>query len=311
MNGRIIHTGQVVIDLTVHVDNLPEPGGDVFAEEAVTEVGGGFNVMSAARQLGIETVYAGALGTGPFSDMAEARLAEIGVAHMGCRVEGDLGYCLAITDRNAERTFVSTRGAEAKNPIWAFDPLNIGDDDVLYISGYSFAHSANTAALMRLARRISEESIRCTVLFDASPMVYEIPEAALNMIQHLNVIWSLNEREAVLLAKRLGIQSGVDHSATCAALSSCLGSVLLRAGSEGSWYCDGGKQEMLRTPSIPVDAIDSNGAGDAHAGVLAAALARGIDLPTALRWANVAGALATTQRGPATCPTEREIRALA
>ena len=46
-------------------------------------------------------------------------------------------------------------------------------------------------------------------------------------------------------------------------------------------------------------------------GVLAAALARGIDLTTALRWANVAGALTTTRFGPATCPSGAQIRALA
>ena len=57
--------------------------------------------------------------------------------------------------------------------------------------------------------------------------------------------------------------------------------------------------------------MDTNGAGDAHSGVLAAALARGMDLATALRWANIAGALTTTHFGPATCPSEAEIRALA
>ena len=55
----------------------------------------------------------------------------------------------------------------------------------------------------------------------------------------------------------------------------------------------------------------TNGAGDAHSGVLAAALARGVDLTTALRWANVAGALTVTHFGPATCPSEAEIKTLA
>ena len=57
--------------------------------------------------------------------------------------------------------------------------------------------------------------------------------------------------------------------------------------------------------------MDTNGAGDAHSGVLAATLAQGMDLTTALRWANVAGALTTMHFGPATCPSGAEIRALA
>ena len=113
-----------------------------------------------------------------------------------------------------------------------------------------------------------------------------------------------------MLAARLGVtvEPG-DHAGACTALSSRLGTVLVRAGEQGSWFADGGA--AAHTPSIPVTPVDTNGAGDAHSGVLAATLAQGMDLTTALRWANVAGALTTTHFGPATCPSEAEIRALA
>lgn len=57
----------------------------------------------------------------------------------------------------------------------------------------------------------------------------------------------------------------------------------------------------------PVTAVDTNGAGDCHTGVLAAELLRGANLLEAVRVANVAAALAVTRRGPATCPTREEI----
>jgi sugar/nucleoside kinase (ribokinase family) len=53
--------------------------------------------------------------------------------------------------------------------------------------------------------------------------------------------------------------------------------------------------------------VDSNGAGDAHGGVVAAALSRGEGLLTAARRANAAAAIAVTRRGPATAPTAEEI----
>lgn len=56
--------------------------------------------------------------------------------------------------------------------------------------------------------------------------------------------------------------------------------------------------------------MDTNGAGDAHCGVLAAALLDGADLRTAARRANVAAALAVTRPGPATAPTAAEVDAL-
>lgn len=334
MTGRVVHTGQVVIDLTLRIEALPEPGGDVFADEAGMGLGGGYNVLVAARRLGVETLFAGTLGRGPFSQTADAGLAAIGAVHVGARVDGDLGYCVAMTDARAERTFVSAAGAETRDPLDAFDRLEVGAEDVVYVSGYSLAHAANTAALERLVRRLVGSAGRTgdggggrsgggardgggaaggrpgAVLFDVSPMVGTAPMESLEMVGALDPIWSLNEREAGILAARLGLDAPRgDRAATAEALARRLGPVLVRAGASGSWFAS--DDGLIRTPSVPVKPVDTNGAGDAHSGVLAAALARGVALPVALRWANVAGALSTTRRGPATCPTEKEIMALA
>ena len=129
MTGRVIHTGQVVIDLTLRIEALPEPGGDVFADEAGMGLGGGYNVLVAARRLGVETLFAGTLGRGLFSQAANAGLAAIGAVNVGARVDGDLGYCVAMTDARAERTFVSAAGAETRDPLDAFDRLEVGAED--------------------------------------------------------------------------------------------------------------------------------------------------------------------------------------
>ena len=310
MMGRVIHTGQVVIDLTLRIEAIPEPGGDVFANESSMAVGGGFNVLAAARRLGVETLYAGPLGEGPLAEAARRALEEIGVDHVGPVAPGDQGYCVAMTDARAERTFISTCGAETRGPVDAFDHLEVSSHDVVYLSGYSLADEASRTALERLTGRLAEARTGCAALFDVSPMVGSVPMSALERIGGLAPIWSLNEREAGLLADRLGLRvEACDHGAVCETLASRLGIVLVRAGVQGSWFSDGGGAR--HTPSIPVTPVDTNGAGDAHSGVLAAALARGVDLPSALRWANVAGALTTTCFGPATCPSEADIRALA
>lgn len=308
--GRVIHTGQVVIDLTLRIEAIPEPGGDVFADESSMAVGGGFNVLAAARRMGVETLYAGPLGEGPFAEAARRALEEIGVDHVGPVAPGDQGYCVAMTDARAERTFISTCGAETRGPVDAFDHLEVSGDDVVYLSGYSLADEASRTALERLAGRLTKARAGCTALFDVSPMIGSVPMSSLERLNALEPIWSLNEREAGLLADRLGLRAEAgDHAGVCEALSGRLGTVLVRAGEHGSWFSDGGATR--HTPSIPVTPVDTNGAGDAHSGVLAAALARGVDLTTALRWANVAGALTVTHFGPATCPSEAEIKTLA
>jgi len=117
-------------------------------------------------------------------------------------------------------------------------------------------------------------------------------------------------------------------------VASLLGrSVVVRAGAEGAYFArpaaapagasaegavaapvaasanTGADVTYIPTPRVVV--IDTNGAGDAHSGVLAAALAQTIPLERALLLANCAGALSTTLVGPAACPAREQIEAAA
>ena len=311
MTGRVLHTGQVIIDIAIRVDAVPEPGGDVFGDYAGMHVGGGYNVLYASCQTGAETVYAGTMGKGSFSDIAAEGLRAIGVEHVGATVDKDLGFCVAVTDDTAERTFISTRGAETNQPLDSFDHLDVTPDDVLYITGYSLAHEDNRRSLERLAARLGPEA--CRTVFDVSPMIGSIPLECLESIGTLAPMWSVNEREASILCDRLGLGSfgNDDGELAAAALSPHLGKVLVRVGRGGAWFAEGDADEKaIHVPTITVDPIDTNGAGDAHSGVLCGALALGESLTTALRWANVAGALSTTVMGPATCPPISKIKDL-
>ena len=84
--------------------------------------------------------------------------------------------------------------------------------------------------------------------------------------------------------------------------------VVVRDGARGCVLIRDGQAE--RVPAPPVEAVDTNGAGDAHCGVLAAELLRGADWPEAVRRANAAAALAVTRYGPATAPTRAEVDTL-
>ncbi len=64
---------------------------------------------------------------------------------------------------------------------------------------------------------------------------------------------------------------------------------------------------MFRIPAPEVDAVDTTGAGDAHAGVFLAELAAGHAPAIAARRANVAAALSVTRPGPATAPARAEL----
>ncbi|WP_416517973.1 PfkB family carbohydrate kinase [Bifidobacterium asteroides] len=310
---RILHLGQVVIDLSMDIDHLPERGGDIFARRSAIKVGGGYNVIHAARQMGAPIAYMGAIGTGPMADMARGALAALQVPAQGPVLDDcDTGYSVAMIEPSGERTFVSTRGAETRVPEGTYESMDLVAGDVIYLSGYSFCHGDNTRSLVGFAHRHQGKGF--PVLFDLGPMVADIALDVLKTVNGLHPIWSLNEREGPILAERLGCRPDVRGEtkleSTCRSLSQKLGSpVVLRAGARGAWYCqpkDSMQIEYIPTPQV--HAIDTNGAGDAHSGVLCAGIFQGLPIEEALTLANCAGALSTTQPGPATCPDEEAIR---
>ena len=310
---RILHLGQVVVDLSMDIDHLPERGGDIFARRSAIKVGGGYNVIRAARQMGAPIAYMGAIGTGPMADMARGALAALRVPAQGPVLDDcDTGYSVAMIEPSGERTFVSARGAETRVPEGTYESMDLVPGDVVYLSGYSFCHKDNTRSLVGFAHLHQGEGF--PVLFDLGPMVADIALDVLDAVNGLHPIWSLNEREGPILAQRLECRpetgNATEPESVCRSLSLKLDSpVVLRAGARGAWYCqpkDARQSQYIPTPQV--HAIDTNGAGDAHSGVLCAGIFQGLPIEEALTLANCAGALSTTQPGPATCPDEQAIR---
>ena len=316
--GRVVLMGQILVDLAVRGEALPSPGGDVWAVDEGMHVGGGFNALVAARRMGAEAVSLSPIGDGPYSSLIQAALTREGIADLGPRIAGvDNGFCIAFTDRTGERTFISTKGAETMAPAsaWANFVRTMHPGDVLYIDGYLMDHPTNREAA-EAALRTLPEGVR--VLLDVSPVI-GIPSA----LPSDGVIVSMNHREAQEIAQQSGDSSVRDRCRepreAARAMLSLLGRpVLVRAGAEGAYVASPSEeatsaccQDPTRVPTPRVDAIDTNGAGDAHSGVLAASLAQGIPLERALLLANCAGALSTTVVGPASCPTRSQIEAAA
>ena len=316
--GRVVLMGQILVDLAVRGEALPSPGGDVWAVDEGMHVGGGFNALVAARRMGAEAVSLSPIGDGPYSSLIQAALTREGIADLGPRIAGiDNGFCIAFTDRTGERTFISTKGAEtmATASAWADFVRTMHPGDVLYVDGYLMDHPANREAA-EAALRALPEGVR--VLLDVSPVI-GIPSA----LPSDGVIVSMNHREAQEIAHQSGDSSVRDRCRepreAARAMLSLLGCpVLVRAGAEGAYIGRPAQPETNTTadevtaiPTPRVEAIDTNGAGDAHSGVLAVSLAQGIPLERALLLANCAGALSTTVVGPASCPTREEIEAAA
>lgn len=66
---------------------------------------------------------------------------------------------MALTDANAERTFISTRGAEAYGSVDAFDSVNPEKQDVVHMSGYTLVHHTADALLALRKERLNIASL--------------------------------------------------------------------------------------------------------------------------------------------------------
>ncbi|VVO26186.1 Ribokinase [Pseudomonas fluorescens] len=300
---KMLHTGQVIIDLVMAVDKLPQAGGDVLAQSASFEAGGGFNVMAAAQRNGLPVVYLGRHGTGRFGDLArDAMNAEgirIGITE---RAERDTGLCVAITDASAERSFVSYIGAEGELSAEDLASVPAEAGDYVYVSGYSLLHVGKAQPLVDWVLTLPE-AVR--VVFDPGPLV-DSPDAPLMqaLLPRIDV-WTSNSVEALKITGATDIAEALDRLVGYLPREVLM---VVRDGPQGCWISQG--SERRHVPGFKVDAVDSNGAGDAHAGVFVAGLAQGLSAFDAARRANAAAALAVTRWGPATSPGTAEVDAL-
>ena len=83
------------------------------------------------------------------------------------------------------------------------------------------------------------------------------------------------------------------------------------------WWCGDGERGCMvfhhgrgtQIPAFPQKAVDTNGAGDTHTGVLLAERALGTDWESAATRANAAAAIAVTRHGTESAPTRAEVDA--
>ena len=299
--SRLLHTGQVIVDLVMGLDTLPASGGDVLANSASFQVGGGFNVMAAARRNGLPVVYLGRHGDGRFGELARAAMQAEGVEMALAASAGkDTGLCVSLTEASTERTFISHLGAEGELSADDLAQIVPRVDDYVYVSGYSLLLEGKAQPLLDWLQALPREIV---VVFDPGPLVKAPDSALMRALLPRIDIWTSNGPEA------LAFTGAADMSQALPMLNQHLQALLVvRDGPNGCWVGRGVETEHV--PGFKVQAVDSNGAGDAHAGVFIAGLAQGLKPVEAARRANAAAALAVTRWGPATSPGVTEVDAL-
>jgi sugar/nucleoside kinase (ribokinase family) len=302
---RLVFAGEALVDLLMWVPALPERGGDMLAGSSSVQVGGGFNVMAAAARQGLPVLYAGGHGTGPWGNKVRAALAAEGIAVLRPPdPDADTGFDVALVEDGGERTFVTSLGAETLRAPGAWDAVPVRAGDAVYVSGYGLVAPDSGAILGAWAATLPAGVL---LFVDPGPLIADIPAAVLGPVLSRCDWWSSNQREAALLT---GASDPAEAARLLIARTGRAG-VIVRAGQSGCVLAlrTAAGVSLSLIPAPDVVAVDTTGAGDAHAGVFLAGLAAALPPAAAASRANAAAALAVTRAGPAVSPSRAELEA--
>jgi ribokinase len=274
----ILVFGSINVDFIVPVPRLPRPGETVLGGDYVLLPGGkGANQALAACRAGAQVALAGAVGADSFAGIALSLLRRAGVDTRLVRVVDEATGCAAImVSKDGENAIAVASGANAKV---RSDQV---PDELLSASTTLIAQMevppGETEMLMRRLRKYGG----CGLLNLAPAMPIDV-----DLLGEIDLVVA-NEGEAEA--------TGADPERLARSLRQGL---VVTRGAAGALAIlhDGTRIEV---PALPIEPVDTTGAGDTFVGVLAAALDQGSTLQIALPQASAAAGLACLARGAQT-----------
>ncbi|WP_224280160.1 PfkB family carbohydrate kinase [Nocardioides lacusdianchii] len=304
--SRVIHTGQALVDVVVEVPDLPVRGQNVMAASATDYAGGAVTVLVAAARFGAACVHAGAHGTGPHGDLVRAALDSEGIAVSAPAVAAlDTGICVVMVEPSAERTFVTTLGAEREISVESLATSAPRAGDLVCVTGFSLALDRTRDPLLAWLPTLDPDVV---VVLDPGAAFAELPTDVRAAMLEVTDVWSSNAEEAEGLLRAAGRPVPEDLAGLTTAVAPLLRGdavAIVRDGPEGcAVHVDG---ETTDVPGFPQKPLDTNGAGDTHTGALLAEVAAGTPWVEGCRRANAAAAIKVTRRGPESAPTATEV----
>ncbi|WP_082691141.1 PfkB family carbohydrate kinase [Mycobacterium sp. GA-1199] len=270
--SRVCVVGSVNADLTFTVRTLPRPGQTVLASGLSMAPGGkGGNQAVAAARAGAKVRLVAALGNDGSAEMLRDHLSTNGVALDGVvTVPGPSGSAVITVDSSAENTIVVAPGANATLSVDSADVRAvIADSDVVLLQ-------LEIPIATAIAAAQTASAAGAVVVVNASPAGAP-PHDLLALSEFADVV-VVNETEA-----------GAWHWP--------VPHLVITRGARGASYLGDG--ERFSVPAPAVHAVDTTGAGDVFAGVLATHWVDGHEL--ALRRACAAAALSTLVPGAGDC----------
>lgn len=288
----LVVVGSANVDVVVPVVRRPGPGETVLGGDTITGPGGkGANTAVAAARLGARVAMLGAVGSDAHGDFLLDSLRGSGVdTALVRRVDHPTGAAYITLTPDGENAIVVSPGANAQVSVAHVEEAHhlLTSADVLF-TVLEVPFDTVRAAVVRA----DEAGVR--VVLNASP-VRSLDADVLTALDPLIV----NQYEAAWL---LGDAWADPGKADPVAMATSLRergprSVVVTLGEDGAVVADASGAVRVTAPRVTP--VDTTGAGDAFAGSLSRALARGAGLVDAAEFAATVAAISVTRPGAQT-----------
>ena len=215
--------------------------------------GSAANTIHGLAMIGSPTGFIGSIGKDDTGDVFENEMKQAGVKTMLFRRNSITGTAVALVSKNRERTFATHLGAAVDLNANEITPDLFEDFNILYLEGYLI----NNLPLVESACKIAKEK-NLTIALDLAS--YNVVETYINdfryiVTNYIDIIFA-NEDESKVF-------TGLDPEEAVRKLSEYCRIAIVKIGKAGSWLKMG--DEMIKVDSLPVNCIDTTGAGDLYA----------------------------------------------
>jgi ribokinase len=290
----------VNIDLVVEMERAPLQGETLIAKSTRFMPGGkGGNQAAAAARYGADTVLFGCVGDDPFGSICEdfLRKSDVDLNYLKKRRSAPTGTAIVVLEQDGNNRIIVSPGANALLKQCDLLGVKVEPHDVLLAQ--LEVPAATVAHFMKMGAAVG-----------AATMLNVSPAAVLDReLLRLPAMLIFNLSEFELHSGSCVANLGSVDAIAKIAVSLTTGTgqaTVITLGADGALLVQ--RDEWKHIPARRAKVIDTTGAGDCFAGVLAAAIAEGVPLYEAAEIAGAASAVCIGRlgAGPA-MPTRNEI----
>lgn len=285
---RIVVVGSINMDLVVGCAALPLAGQTIAARSANEVCGGkGANQAVAAAKSGADVQMIGRVGSDAFAGRLLSNLVHHGVNCDAVKESADCtsGLAIVAVEDSGQNAIMLVAGANGKLSVNDVNhhSTKIESADVLLLQ--LEIPTASVIAAIAIARRAG---VRC--ILDPAPVATDWNDELLNV----DLVCPNESEAATITGMEINSLSDAQQAANQLNRRGAT-NVAITLGEKGTLLLHGGTFHHIE--AILVTPVDTTAAGDAFAGALAVRWAETDDLIEAVRFANVAGAIAATRSG--------------